>query len=291
MRKKVDRGRLPHGRGDGAAGLVHRPGRAVPDDPLSGPVVAARGRAGAATARVPPRRHGQGPDAVPPGRRSRPCQGRDGLPERRPASLAQGELAEILAAMPGPSAEPTTGWRPAWERWQEGLAIKPTLPDKPPPLRMLLVLDNLAGHKTPAFVCWLFDHGIMPLYTPVGGSWLNMAESLQRDPEAKGVGRPVPDRHGPDHRLVRGGGAALGRGPDAVRLGREAGRPSASATRASPPARRLGGLRPRPPRPGSRAGLWPRPSQMTHERGCGGARWPHCADDPFVRPPSSRNPG
>ena len=48
--------------------------------------------------------------------------------------------------------------------------------DKP----MLLVLDNLAGHKTPELVCWLFDHGIMPLYTPVGGSWLNMAESLQR---------------------------------------------------------------------------------------------------------------
>ena len=45
---------------------------------------------------------------------------------------------------------------------------------------MLLVLDNLAGHKTPEFVCWLFEHGIMPLYTPVGGSWLNMAESLQR---------------------------------------------------------------------------------------------------------------
>jgi hypothetical protein len=45
---------------------------------------------------------------------------------------------------------------------------------------MLLVLDNLAGHKTPEFVCWLYAHGIMPLYTPVGGSWLNMAESLQR---------------------------------------------------------------------------------------------------------------
>ena len=45
---------------------------------------------------------------------------------------------------------------------------------------MLLVLDNLAGHKTPEFVCWLFEHGIMPLYTPVSGSWLNMAESMQR---------------------------------------------------------------------------------------------------------------
>jgi hypothetical protein len=90
------------------------------------------------------------------------------------------ELAAILATMPASPAEPAAGWRSAWERWQEGLSIKPTLPDEPPPLRMLRVLDNLAGHKTPEFVCWLFAHGVMPLYTPVGGSWLNMAESLQR---------------------------------------------------------------------------------------------------------------
>jgi len=45
---------------------------------------------------------------------------------------------------------------------------------------MLLVLDNLAGHKTPEFVLWLVHHGILPLYTPLAGSWLNRAESLQR---------------------------------------------------------------------------------------------------------------
>lgn len=90
------------------------------------------------------------------------------------------ELTTVLAAMPGPSTEPAVGWHATWERWQEGLAIKPTLLSELPPLRMLLVLDNLAGHKTPAFVCWLFEQGIMPLYTPVSGSWLNMAESIQR---------------------------------------------------------------------------------------------------------------
>ena len=90
------------------------------------------------------------------------------------------ELAAVLAAMPAAASLAGVAARGDWERWQEGLAIKPTLLDELPPLRMLLVLDNLAGHKTPAFVCWLFGHGIMPLYTPVGGSWLNMAESLQR---------------------------------------------------------------------------------------------------------------
>lgn len=58
--------------------------------------------------------------------------------------------------------------------------MRVNLPADPPPLRMLLVLDNLVGHKTPAFVVWLFAQGIMPLYTPLGGSWLHMTASIQR---------------------------------------------------------------------------------------------------------------
>ena len=49
-----------------------------------------------------------------------------------------------------------------------------------PPLRLLLVWDNLTGHKTPDLVLWRCAHGVMPLYTPVGGSWLNMAELIER---------------------------------------------------------------------------------------------------------------
>ena len=41
-------------------------------------------------------------------------------------------------------------------------------------------LDNLAGHLSWSIVKWLFAHGVMPLYTPMSGSWLNMAESVQR---------------------------------------------------------------------------------------------------------------
>jgi hypothetical protein len=29
-------------------------------------------------------------------------------------------------------------------------------------------------------VRWLLQQGVMPLYTPISGSWLNMAESVQR---------------------------------------------------------------------------------------------------------------
>jgi transposase len=90
-------------------------------------------------------------------------------------------LARILAALPAPAtpADPAAT-RTAWETWQDGLAERFTLPDALPPLRLLLVWDNLTGRKTAEMVIWLCRHGIMPLYTPLGGSWLNMAEAIQR---------------------------------------------------------------------------------------------------------------
>jgi hypothetical protein len=89
------------------------------------------------------------------------------------------ELADVLAGLP--TAPPAARQaREERERWQEGLRVKPTLPAELPPLRALLVLDDLAGHKTPELVPWLFRHGIMPLRAPVSGSWLNRAESIQR---------------------------------------------------------------------------------------------------------------
>jgi hypothetical protein len=92
----------------------------------------------------------------------------------------QAELAAILAALPPAVPRDPAATRAAWARWQAGLSAPITLPAELPPLRLLLVLDNLAGHLTPSLVLWLFAHGVMPLYTPLGGSWLNMAESIQR---------------------------------------------------------------------------------------------------------------
>ena len=92
----------------------------------------------------------------------------------------EAELEEILATLPAPVEQSPAETRRHWQRWQEGLTQPLTLPEQLPPLRLLLVLDNLTGHYTVTFVLWLFAHGIMPLYTPVSGSWLNMAESVQR---------------------------------------------------------------------------------------------------------------
>jgi hypothetical protein len=94
----------------------------------------------------------------------------------------QQELVAILTTLP-PLSDEDAGARAArayWEAWQAGLTVRPTLLAELPPLRLLLVLDNLTGHKSPELVCWLFQHGVMPLYTPLSGSWLNLAEPVQR---------------------------------------------------------------------------------------------------------------
>ncbi len=92
----------------------------------------------------------------------------------------QRELTAVLAALPRTPALAPEANRIAWTAWQAGIERPFTFPDELPPLRLLLVFDNLVGHKTPALVLWLCAHGVMPLYTPLGGSWLNMAESIQR---------------------------------------------------------------------------------------------------------------
>jgi hypothetical protein len=92
------------------------------------------------------------------------------------------ELAVMLATIEKahPRAElPPEAERPRYAQWETWLGHPPR--GKPlPPLRILLVLDNLAGHLSYDLVQWFFEHGVMPLYTPIGGSWLNMAESVQR---------------------------------------------------------------------------------------------------------------
>jgi len=90
------------------------------------------------------------------------------------------ELIKVLEGLPAAKSVKPEENREQWRCWQEGLQLPITLSTELPPLRMLLVMDNLMGHKTPSFVLWLFANGIMPLYTPLSGSWLNMCESVQR---------------------------------------------------------------------------------------------------------------
>jgi hypothetical protein len=88
----------------------------------------------------------------------------------------QAALTAILAVLP--SAPVAEAERPLAARWATWLGHEPR--DPLPPLRLMLVWDNLAGHRSWAMVRWLCAQGIMPLSTPLSGSWLNRAESLQR---------------------------------------------------------------------------------------------------------------
>jgi len=87
-------------------------------------------------------------------------------------------LSELEKERPAATLPPEEQRPPAarWKTWlwphESALGL--------PPLRIILVLDNLAGHLSPDLLGWFFHQGVMPLYTPVGGSWLNMAESVQR---------------------------------------------------------------------------------------------------------------
>ncbi len=88
----------------------------------------------------------------------------------------QGELEQILRDLPEGAASDPTALPPLrhWETWlDEG-------PEGLPPLRMLVVWDNLAGHKSRPMGDGLLTHGIAPLDTPLSGSWLTRAASLPR---------------------------------------------------------------------------------------------------------------
>ena len=92
------------------------------------------------------------------------------------------ELTQILKPILQREAEmgrPAESERPEGARWRTWLWSHEN-DEGLPPLRILLVWDNLAGHLSHDLFPWLFEHGVMPLYTPLGGSWLNMAESVQR---------------------------------------------------------------------------------------------------------------
>ncbi|MGH3087391.1 MAG: transposase [Rubrobacteraceae bacterium] len=91
------------------------------------------------------------------------------------------EFTTILETLPPPKEvlSPKQN-RAEWKSWREGLSVKITLPEDLPPLRMLLVWDNLIGHLNAELLLWMFARGIMVLCTPLGGGWLNMTESIQR---------------------------------------------------------------------------------------------------------------
>jgi hypothetical protein len=86
------------------------------------------------------------------------------------------ELDAILAELPPPPPDDPARQPAAWEWRETPLWDHAALS----PIRVLLVWDNLKGHQTPDLLDALVERGVWPLFTPLGGSWLNLAESVQR---------------------------------------------------------------------------------------------------------------
>ena len=92
-------------------------------------------------------------------------------------------LSAILAALPVPQA----ALDPAVTRLhgREPVAVEAADPGR----------DGL-GVPSSDLVLWLCAQGVMPLYTPVGGSWLNRAESIERVLKRRALDGQHP--HSPD---------------------------------------------------------------------------------------------
>jgi hypothetical protein len=87
------------------------------------------------------------------------------------------ELSALLARCP--PVPPGAAAERQWGRW-DWPADSHLLDAHLPPIRLIVVLDNLKGHHSYSLVQWCAERGILLLHTPVGGSWLNLAESVQR---------------------------------------------------------------------------------------------------------------
>lgn len=88
------------------------------------------------------------------------------------------ELTTLLDALPELPPDAENGWGRHWVDW--GFPASAFADGLGPRVRLILIWDNLAGHYTPAMVDWCTQQGVLLLYTPLGGSWLNMAEAIQR---------------------------------------------------------------------------------------------------------------
>jgi transposase len=105
------------------------------------------------------------------------------------------EVDALLAKLPPVADAFSPGRR--WADWgwseEEVSGFDPRPKEERPPVRLVLVWDNLTGHKTTTMVEWLVERGVVPLYTPLGGSWLNLTESVQRILVRRALGGQHPE--------------------------------------------------------------------------------------------------
>ena len=90
------------------------------------------------------------------------------------------ELATILAAMPEPDAGAKATVRRSWERWQDGLTIKPTCWRNCHRCGCCWYWTTWPGTRPPRSCAGCLNMASCRCTRRWAGSWLNMAESTQR---------------------------------------------------------------------------------------------------------------
>ena len=129
------------------------------------------------------------------------------------------ELSALLETLPPPPKETLDAEhnRAEWKSWQEGLSVRITLPKDLPPLRMLLVWDNLVGHlnQRRAFIVDVRqgDHGALHAF---GWKLVEHGRVHPAHPRWSGACRRASPLSRRDHRVAGGSGARLEPGSDAV---------------------------------------------------------------------------
>ena len=161
------------------------------------------------------------------------------------------ELAAILATCPAAVAPTAPGRH--WSNWSyrdDPFGFNAKLP----PLRVLLIWDNLKGHHPPELVDWCLARGIWLLYTPIAGSWLNMAESLQRILVRRALAGQHPTTAVPLMDWLAQAVRGWNTRPDALRVGWQARGSPGAGTGAAPLGGRLRCLYPTPHPPAAALG-------------------------------------
>jgi hypothetical protein len=152
----------------------------------------------------------------------------------------EAELAQILAALPAPTEVlSVTENRHRWERWQEGLTVRITLPEVLPPLRMLHVARTGQSHRPSHAVV-----GALVVRTRHHAA-LHAAERQLAEyggidsahPHAARVGRSPPTDAGGDHRVVGGDCRGVEPDTDTICLGWQTAGATGAGAAATPRAR------------------------------------------------------
>src|SRR5579859_2471540 len=148
------------------------------------------------------------------------------------------ELEAILKQCP-PAPEVVPEGR-RWQDWDIYPAAE-QLDRFFPPVQVLLILDNLAGHKSYPLVQWCAEHGILLLWTPNAGRLSQHGRVAATHHPAASAFRSASRRRPDAQEVAHRGSRGLESASDAIYLGRQAPCASRPGLRTAAPPGRIRG--------------------------------------------------